>query len=311
MSFRFSARASKFFRGKRCDTRFFMTWISRLDPLGRRELLSMESLFKSHPRACLLIASNSMDSPKGAKFVKPFLDRGFRVAALSPDYRFLLEGTPAASWLDSLRHGDVDPGEVPLGQNLSNLLRLALVYKFGGVYVDMDVLVLRSLSRLRNAIGAQAVDAGTGNWSRLNNAVLAFDRGHPLLYKFIEEFALTFNGNRWGFNGPYLVSRVVRRVAGRPGFEFSVLPPVAFYPVGWNNIHELFEGPRGRRRPKWVSTKYSAIRNGSYALHLWNSRSKGVEVEEDSVVGRLLSDCCVLCNSSFEQHKMTDRKSVV
>ncbi|GMH03187.1 hypothetical protein Nepgr_005026 [Nepenthes gracilis] len=29
-------------------------------------------------------------------------------------------------------------------------------------------------------------------------------RGHPLLLKFIEDFATTFDGNKWGHNGPYL-----------------------------------------------------------------------------------------------------------
>nr|CAD1844374.1 unnamed protein product [Ananas comosus var. bracteatus] len=98
---------------------------------------------------------------------------------MCPSFPFLLAGTPAAPWFDRLRRGSVDPGDVPLAQNLSNLLRLLLLYKFGGVYVDADVLVLRSFARLRNAIGAQTLDPATGSWSRLNNAVMVFDKMHP------------------------------------------------------------------------------------------------------------------------------------
>ncbi|KAL9462820.1 hypothetical protein AB3S75_000763 [Citrus x aurantiifolia] len=59
---------------------------------------------------------------------------------------------------------------------------------------------------------------------------------HPLLHKLIQEFTLTFDGNKWGHNGPYLVSRVVARVSGRTGFNFTVLPPSAFYPVDWRRV---------------------------------------------------------------------------
>ena len=71
--------------------------------------------------------------------------------------------------------------------------------------------------------------------------MLIFDKGHPLLWEFIEEFALTFDGNKWGHNGPYLVSRVVSTVSGIPRFNFTIMPPSAFYPVLWNGIRSLLK----------------------------------------------------------------------
>ncbi|KAL6008311.1 hypothetical protein ACLOJK_033817 [Asimina triloba] len=41
-----------------------------------------------------------------------------------------------------------------------------------------------------------AIFKGARNWSRLNNAVMVFDKSHPLLYHFIQEFTQTFDGNR-------------------------------------------------------------------------------------------------------------------
>ncbi|XP_017701669.2 uncharacterized protein At4g19900-like [Phoenix dactylifera] len=302
---RFSARAAEFLHGSRsnpldspCTPRFFMTWISSSEVFRPRELFAVESLFKSHQNACLLIVSNAMDSPSGEQLLRPFSERGFRLAAMSPDFPYLFKNTPAEPWFHRLLKGEVNPGNVPLGQNLSNLLRLAILYKYGGVYIDADVIVLRSFHGLRNAIGAQSVNAETGNWSRLNNAVMAFDEEHPLLYKFIEEFARTFNGSKWGHNGPYLVSRVVARVAGRPGFEFRVLPPAAFYPVGWHKISTLFQAPRNGKHWKWIAKKHDSIRRRSFALHLWNRESRNIEVEEGSIIGRIMSECCLLCNSS-------------
>ncbi|KAK3002949.1 hypothetical protein RJ639_019752 [Escallonia herrerae] len=299
---RFSARVKEFFgenlSNSSCEVRFFMTWISSLESFGDREVFTIETLFKSHPNGCLVIVSDSLDSRRGMRILMPFLDRGFRVTAISPDFNYLFKKTLAESWFESLKRGNVDPGEVSLGQNLSNLLRLALLYKFGGVYLDTDVIVLRSFVNLTNSIGAQTVDLETKNWSRLNNAVMVFDKGHPLLYKFIQEFALTFNGNKWGHNGPYLVSRVVSRVNGRPGFNFSVLPPMAFYPVDWSRIHGLFRGPRNSTDLKWLLGKLRQIRSQSFAVHLWNKQSRGLEAEDGSIIRRIMADCCVFCNSS-------------
>ncbi|MQL90911.1 hypothetical protein Taro_023508 [Colocasia esculenta] len=278
----FASRADEFLNGSSsnpssrppCKVRFFMTWISALESFGERELFVVESLFKSQPDACLLILSNTMNSASGERLLGPFLERGFRVSAMSPDYAYLFKKTPAEPWFKRLKKGGIHPGEVPLGQNLSNLLRLAVLYKFGGVYIDTDVIVLKSFSSLQNVIGAQTLDLATGNWSRLNNAVMVFDREHPLLYKFIQEFALTFDGNKWGHNGPYLVSRVAARVSGRPEFQFTVLPPSAFYPVDWSRISGLFHAPRQETDPRWFSEKLRRIQEGSFAVHLWNRQSR-------------------------------------
>ncbi|CAM0903665.1 unnamed protein product [Alopecurus aequalis] len=299
----FAGRAAELFAPstpqRPCAHRFFITWLSPLEQFGRRESLVIETLFRWHPDACLLIASDSMDSAGGTDRLRPFLDRGFRVAAASPDMAYLLDGTPAEGWLDAVRRGEVGPGSVPLGQNLSNLLRLALLYRYGGVYMDADVVLLRSLEGLRNAIGAQAVDAVTGDWIRLNNAVMVFDGGHPMLREFIAEFATTFDGSKWGHNGPYLVSRVAGRVRHRmPELGVTVLPPQAFYPVDWNKIVGLFVAPKDRKGERWVKVKMDNIKGESLGIHLWNRETRSLEMEEGSVIASLISDGCVFCNSS-------------
>ncbi|RHN71917.1 putative glycosyltransferase, DXD sugar-binding, alpha 1,4-glycosyltransferase [Medicago truncatula] len=274
-----------------------MTWISPLKAFGDRELLSVESLFKSHPKACLVIVSKSMDSDKGTQILRPFVKNGFRVIAIEPDFNYIFKNTHAESWFNRLIQGNVNPGEISLGQNLSNLLRLSLLYKFGGIYIDADIIIMKSFSKFRNTIGAQNIDVKTKKWSRLNNAVLIFDKKHPLLLKFIEEFALTFDGNKWGHNGPYLISRVVSRVSGREGYNFSVVPPSAFYPVDWRGIKSLFRGPGDEIHSKWLVKKMVQIRKESYAVHLWNRQSGKLEVVKGSIIDSIISSCCIFCNT--------------
>ncbi|KAG8365480.1 hypothetical protein BUALT_Bualt18G0109100 [Buddleja alternifolia] len=288
----FEVRVMEFFNSNsshlKCKYRFFMTWISSVESFGDREVFCMYSLFKAHPKGCLIIVSNSLDSINGVQILRPFWEKGFKVTLIAPDFNYLFKGTPAEGWYNQLMQGNVHPGVVPFGQNLSNLLRLGLLYRFGGIYLDTDVVVLKSFGKLRNSIGAQTIDLGTGNWSRLNNAVMIFDKNHPLLYKFIQEFALTFDGNKWGHNGPYLVSRVVKRVSGRPGYNFTVLSPMAFYPVDWSRIGSLFEGPKSLNHSKWLIAKLKQIRSTSFAVHLWNKESRGIEIEKGSIIQHII-----------------------
>ncbi|KAL0398634.1 UNVERIFIED_CONTAM: hypothetical protein Sradi_2206700 [Sesamum radiatum] len=176
-----------------------------------------------------------------------------------------------------------------------------IALQVGGTYIDTDVIVLKSFEGLRNVIGAQTIDLATGNWSRLNNAVMIFDQGHPLLHKFIEEFALTFDGNKWGHNGPYLVSRVVSRLSWKPGYNFTVLPPMAFYPVDWSKIGSLFKAPQSLNHSKWLTAKLRQIQSQSFALHLWNKQSRQLKVEHGSIIESIMFSSRVIRHQSSLQ----------
>ncbi|KAL6133092.1 hypothetical protein ACLB2K_065329 [Fragaria x ananassa] len=267
---RFHGRVLEFFDHE-CETQFFMTWISPVRSFGSREFLSMESVFRAHPRGCLMILSRTMDSRRGYRLLKPLQDRGFKVHAVTPDLSFMFKNTPAEAWFAEMKKGNKDP----------------------------DFIIVKSFSGLRNSIGAQSMDAEMKHWTRLNNAVLVFDMNHPLLHKFIEEFALTFDGNKWGHNGPYLVSRVVQRVKNRPGYNFTVLPPMAFYPVDWTRIGGLFKKPKNHADTKWIKAKLLQLSGETYGVHLWNKQSSRVRIEEGSIMQRLISDHCIICKHIY------------
>ncbi|PRQ42984.1 putative lactosylceramide 4-alpha-galactosyltransferase [Rosa chinensis] len=283
-----------------CSSQFYMIWLSPAKSFGKREFLAMDTLFKSHPKGCLMIISKSMDSGLGYRILKPLLDREFKILAITPDLPFLVKNTPAESWLDEMKSGRRDPGHIPLSQNLSNLIRLAILYKYGGVYLDTDFIILKDFSGLRNAVGAQSIDSESKNWTRLNGAVMIFDIQHPLLRDFLYEFASTFNGNKWGHNGPYLVSRVIKKVGSTPGYNLTVLPPEAFYPVDWNRIWRLYRKPKKDLESRWVERILNELNEGeTYAVHLWNKRSRALAIEEGSVMARLISEHCVICQDIY------------
>ncbi|CAA6675566.1 unnamed protein product [Spirodela intermedia] len=249
-----------------------MTWIS---PLKASSSSTPTPAYSSSPTPW---------TPRWAPLCWPRSCAGLRVSAISPNYAFLFKDTPAALWLKRLLAGGVDPGEVPLGQNLSNLLRHAVLYKFGGVYLDADVIVLRSFSPLRNAIGAQAVDLATGNWSRLNTPS---SRSSP-------SPSTGTNGVTTGRTWSLGLQRGWRVDPG------SISPCCAggLLPVRLEQDRIALRSPRSGEDRRRLSDKLRRLREASFALHLWNRHSKTMEVEEGSIVEQLMSDYCVFCNDS-------------
>ncbi|RYR26846.1 hypothetical protein Ahy_B02g061159 isoform C [Arachis hypogaea] len=247
---RFHSRVLEFF-SRECEAQFFMTWISPAGSFGVRELMSVESVFKVHPGACLVILSRTLETTDGYTVLKPLLDSRFKVQVVTPDLPILFKGTPAEAWFRELIKG------------------------------------------------AQSMDLRSKHWTRLNNAVLIFDMKHPLLHEFISEFALTFDGNKWGHNGPYLVSRVIKRLLKRPSFIFKILPPMAFYPADWNKIRGFLRKPKTQTESKWVEAKVLQLCAETYGIHLWNKQSRRLTIEDGSVIGKLALNHCVICNHIF------------
>lgn len=106
--------------------------------------------------------------------------------------------------------------------HLADALRLCVLWHHGGIYLDTDVVVLRSLSGLKNTVGEEYL--GQGEHS-ISNAVMAFDAHHPFVWAAMADFARGFvkfrnesfpeliRSGAWGQNGPKLLQRVMRTYA--------------------------------------------------------------------------------------------------
>ncbi|CAB4302550.1 unnamed protein product [Prunus armeniaca] len=85
-----------------CSAQFYMIWFSPATKFGKREVMATDSLLKFNPDGCLMILSKRLNSGSGYRILKPLLDRGFKVKALTPDQPFLVKNTPAETWLQEL-----------------------------------------------------------------------------------------------------------------------------------------------------------------------------------------------------------------
>lgn len=90
---------------------------------------------------------------------------------------------------------------------------------------------------------------------------------------------------------------MVKRLGEKPGFNFTILPPIAFYPADWKKIGGLFRKPKTRSESKLVDAKLLQLSGESYGVHLWNKESRRLKIEEGSVMERLISNHCVTCKN--------------
>ncbi|XP_018428377.1 PREDICTED: alpha-1,4-N-acetylglucosaminyltransferase-like [Nanorana parkeri] len=177
----------------------------------------------------------------------------------------LFNNTPIKSWFDK-----VDPKkEIYWIHVLSDACRFSLVWKYGGIYMDTDVISLRPIPKDHFL--------GTEGFTGTSSGVFGLSSHYQLAWKIMENFVENYRGEIWGHQGPGVVTRVVKKLCGLPVFNstddvmcsnISYFHPQRFYPIpypAWRRYYEVWQN-----LPTF---------NNSYALHLWNyMNNKGISM---------------------------------
>lgn len=289
----FTEFLDQFLMDSRCSLSVFMAWTTPPWTYSIRYQRGLESLFYFHSQACVVVFSESIE----LNFFMGFVEEGFKVAVVVPNLEELLKGTPAdvfASFWLAWRKTDL------FYIHYTELLRLAALYKYGGIYLDTDVILLKPLDFLHNTIGAERIENHT---QRLNGAVMAFDKFSPFLLECLAEFTATYNDRLLDFNGAGLVTRVADRTAEEENEnraqhtgELYIESPHAFFPLSCENITRYFTAPVNREQQLETDRLIKLIFNQSLTLHFWNQRTKRLVPEVGSLVERVINHHCIKCH---------------
>eukprot|EP00943_MAST-04B_sp_MAST-4B-sp1_P004100 g4100.t1 len=146
--------------------------------------------------------------------------------------------------------------------NLSNALRLVILHQSGGTYMDTDIISLKNLDTLApNSIGVENMQQLGDDEIIVNSAVMAnFETSNKYLDTLLTRFTNSFQGDRWGYNGPQLLSRTLRELHEK----VSTWDARVFYPVHWKDIAVFFEPAVHHGALFKTLDKYS------FTVHLWN-----------------------------------------
>ena len=137
----------------------------------------------------------------------------------------------------------------------SDIARWEIVYRFGGIYADMDAECLQSFDELLSYDFFTALQPLDTYFLQLGAALFGAVPGHPILRHCIETIA-----NDWHLQGvpkktgPVHFTKSFYAVAGKNGMRDIALPAYYFYPLGSQETTE--------KRQEWIV-------QGAYAVHWW------------------------------------------
>jgi len=182
----------------------------------------------------------------------------------------------------------------------ADYLRFVLLFREGGVYTDMDSILLRPIEET-NVIGVEHCDQDTLDYCihltqfsstkryYLPIGFLILDPSHPLIFGALTYFDTRYNPDLWPCGTIYLTlayAHLVREeTQQRSKTEnrglVKILPREAFYPVPWQQVKPFFK--------QNDASLLTEITQNSYAFHIWGGMTAGNQPEKDSLVWHILN----------------------
>uniref|UniRef100_A0A6P7FTH1 Lactosylceramide 4-alpha-galactosyltransferase-like n=1 Tax=Diabrotica virgifera virgifera TaxID=50390 RepID=A0A6P7FTH1_DIAVI len=244
--------------------------------INSRQACAVESAAKMNPDldVYLLYASPGIFRFEGNEsdhFLKSLLSYK-NVRILHLNYGNYVKGTPLETLWTS---GEIENSKYAVS-HASDVLRYLTLWKYGGIYLDLDVVVIKSLQDLPlNYAGLQTK-------KQVAAGVVSFEAdgfGHSLAEKCVNKLKHNFYGRKWGRNGPGIVTSVMMESCNvtiasemltKNCTGLKMYPMETFYPI-----------------PYWLWDKYFKEENfnevidstkNSYVLHTWNQLSEGERI---------------------------------
>ncbi|CAG0919642.1 unnamed protein product [Notodromas monacha] len=140
-----------------------------LPMLSPKQLCAVESAALHHSNRPVVVAVNN-EFLQLPFFVDIWSEIYPNIAFTRLEIQNWLNGTVLESWLS--KHLLDSSGYKTI--HTSDVLRYATLFKYGGLYLDTDVIVIKSMTDLVNALGIESNDL-------INGAVMAFVKHHPVM----------------------------------------------------------------------------------------------------------------------------------
>lgn len=173
--------------------------------IASRQACAVESAARVNPNSDVYLLYSSpgilklKENTESDKFLKALLSYK-NVKLLHLDYEKYTRNTPVEELYQS---GKLEKSAYPW-IHASDVVRFLTLWKYGGIYLDLDVVVLKNIDGLNpNFAGLesdQAVAIGIMNFSP--NGI-----GHYHVKSILNDIKGSFQGDQWGYNGPGAITR--------------------------------------------------------------------------------------------------------
>jgi len=144
-------------------------------------------------------------------------------------------------------------------QYKADILRLQKLYELGGIYLDIDIISLKSYSNLLSHNCVLGIESGTDNLETaesITNAVILCEPQHPFINDWLEETGRNLDNKHWAYHAVNLPVELLKRKK----YNVHLEPKQSFMPFGW--------------RDTWIlENDHSKVKllSDSYTIHLWET----------------------------------------
>ncbi|KAJ3107598.1 Beta-1,4 N-acetylgalactosaminyltransferase 1, partial [Physocladia obscura] len=238
---------------------------------------------------------------------------------------------PGLSWISEI--GKHETGQY-FYSHLTDYLRFCILYKHGGIYSDFDAIQLmrwpRNIATLSHGTAFIGIDSATGAppqrlghpspvsmgpricpWCLENNGVtylapgvMGASAGHALVRLALEIGfdRAPYDARVFNAVGPKAVTlaykelkQVERSTRKKSGVGVELLERNTLYPYSYLDSWKVF-----KRIADGEAAAESLVRKGGVSLHLYGHKTKGMDVEEGSILDYLIRKHTIVKNN-FEE----------
>ncbi|KAF9439001.1 hypothetical protein BGZ76_001896 [Entomortierella beljakovae] len=269
---------------------YWAIWTTEPDTTWKhRHYQVIESVFVHNPDATLIIMSNTLPND----FFREYTRQGFKIHVMRFTKELLLRqewyfDSETQDWLRKWEEWSRDGDFFHV--HLADYLRIVALYKYGGLYMDMDAVWIRAPGdRNTEFIGSDISDTESDlSWTLdakntyIPNGVMRFKRGRSMLRQIARTFFTPSNYNPKCFNcgGPKAFTVYIK--THKTSLEkngLNILPPTALYPYNWKEISAALQ------KTDKPEEEILRLENHGIGLHLYGKVTSRKDIEEGSIVG--------------------------
>ncbi|XP_059468570.1 lactosylceramide 4-alpha-galactosyltransferase-like [Neocloeon triangulifer] len=259
--------------------------------LDARKVCSIEALNSFNPdvKIILVFINNGRKmKPIKSPALTELLSRKKNIILALVNNLQVFKGTPLEGILSSTLFQDEKQTEVK-EIRLSNFLRLCLLWKLGGVYMDLDFLLFKNINSYINLQNFLIADTKR---DRIKDPIMGFQRNHPFLKTIMETLGKKYIPLHSNSTLPTLnvttfgtVEEEVTRHVGEVQFlDRNFISPVRY--------GDFFDESKGELT--------ESMMNESLGVHLWHFYSFYLRLRKDSIAPYAIA-ARKFCPRSFDK----------
>lgn len=267
--------------------------------ISPRQACAVESAARQNPNLDVYLLYTSpgrfkFDCRESDSFLKQLLTyENIKIAHIN--YGNYVKNTP----VESLYQSGALEGSYYAVAHASDILRYLTLWKYGGIYLDMDVISTKPLEGLK--LNFAAVQSGV----EVAAGALSFDAsgdGHEWVETCLNDLKTHFSGSSWSDSSVGVITRLLETLCGVSQVSdmlksdcrgFNVLPQDSFYSISYQSWNLFFS----KDSFDYVMKETAC----SYGIHFWNKLSINRKIKTNATQIPLTHFARTFCPKVFQE----------